>query len=618
MKSPRRIILHGIHFTGLNETTASVDFADGVNFIYGASNAGKSYTVKALDFMMGGKGPLPQITESSGYDDVVLHVNLPESGECSLSRAMVGGSFQMLYGADGTHGANNSRILSAKHDPSSEDNLSQLLLNECGFGARSIAKDTNGGQRSLSFRDISRFCIVDETSIQSETSPGETGQYLTVTSERSVLKLLLTGNDDSAVRPVENRKVFQTRTSAKLELLDEMLASLDEELVADYPDIEDLEDQAQRLEFTFTAMKRELEAGRDSIRLLLAEKHDIASEITTLTDRLAEIAINRARFHQLQNVYNSDIARLETIEEAGFLLLIGADRECPLCGAQPSAQAHGHAEDEIEIVKLASVAEIAKITQRATELEKTINQLDVEEFTATLTLAASQTKLSQIEEELRTRAPQVDEYNSKLEDLIAARDRVLRGQSLVARKAQTIRRRSEIASLKASTSGEKPKLGVSSPVAHDFAQMVSAVLGDWQFPGRRHVSFDEGTYDLKIDGKHRKDNGKGVRAITHAAFKVALLQFCRERHLPHPGFVVLDTPLLTYRDPLSRDGPLSPDEAAIANTSLKDFFFEHLASLKGLGQFLIFENVNPPLNQSYIDKTHVFTGTASAGRRGLF
>jgi hypothetical protein len=39
-----------------------------------------------------------------------------------------------------------------------------------------------------------------------------------------------------------------------------------------------------------------------------------------------------------------------------------------------------------------------------------------------------------------------------------------------------------------------------------------------------------------------------VKAILHAAVNVALLIYCRERNLPHPGIVVLDTPLLTYRE----------------------------------------------------------------------
>src|SRR6185437_7456118 len=139
------------------------------------------------------------------------------------------------------------------------------------------------------------------------------------------------------------------------------------------------------------------------------------------------------------------------------------------------------------------------------------------------------------------------------------------------------------------------------------------------FPGQRHVTFDDATFDLKIDGKHRKDNGKGFRAITHAAFKVALLLFCRARNLPHPGFLVLDTPLLTYRDPFqSRGGPLSDDEAALSNTSLKDFFFRHLSAQGGKGQFLIVENVDLPSDIEKLGKVETFTADVALGRSGLF
>src|SRR6185437_8137647 len=114
------------------------------------------------------------------------------------------------------------------------------------------------------------------------------------------------------------------------------------------------------------------------------------------------------------------------------------------------------------------------------------------------------------------------------------------------------------------------------------------------FPGQRHVTFDDATFDLKIDGKNRKDNGKGVRAITHAAFKVALLLFCREKNLPHPGFLILDTPLLTYRDPItSRYGELAGDEEEISKTALKDHFFRHLAAHAHMSQFVILENIDP-------------------------
>jgi len=157
-------------------------------------------------------------------------------------------------------------------------------------------------------------------------------------------------------------------------------------------------------------------------------------------------------------------------------------------------------------------------------------------------------------------------------------------------------------------------------VLHEFSQIVSRILTAWEFPGECHVSFDEKTFDLKIDGKLRTNNGKGVRAITHAAFKVALLIFCRERNLPHPGFVILDTPLLTYRDPMKSKGKdkLTEDEQVVARSPLKQKFFEHLSSISNLAQFIILENIDPPENIEAYAHIEVFSGNPGDGRYGFF
>src|SRR3546814_3146411 len=128
------------------------------------------------------------------------------------------------------------------------------------------------------------------------------------------------------------------------------------------------------------------------------------------------------------------------------------------------------------------------------------------------------------------------------------------------------------------------------------SDLVSTVLRAWRFPGECQTFFDiEGDFDLIIDGKRSRNNGKGVRAITHAAFKVALLTFCRSRGLPHSGFLVLDMPLITYRDPIrSRAGAIEADEAVIQQSDLKERMFEHIGSLSELGQFIIFDNADPP------------------------
>jgi hypothetical protein len=42
-----------------------------------------------------------------------------------------------------------------------------------------------------------------------------------------------------------------------------------------------------------------------------------------------------------------------------------------------------------------------------------------------------------------------------------------------------------------------------------------------------------------------------VRAVTHAAFKVALVLYCHERGLPHPGFLNPRHTLIDLQRPAS-------------------------------------------------------------------
>jgi hypothetical protein len=79
------------------------------------------------------------------------------------------------------------------------------------------------------------------------------------------------------------------------------------------------------------------------------------------------------------------------------------------------------------------------------------------------------------------------------------------------------------------------------------------VLEAWGFPGSPRVAFDLKAQDITINGKERAANGKGVRAILHAAFKVTVMIWCDRHGLPHPKFLVLDSPLVTYREPMNQN-----------------------------------------------------------------
>src|SRR3982074_3476832 len=76
-----RIILRHLVFTGFGVKPARLQFGDGLNIIYGASNTGKSFTLKALNFMLGGNKPLPGIEQRRPYDTVLMGLTLPEQGD---------------------------------------------------------------------------------------------------------------------------------------------------------------------------------------------------------------------------------------------------------------------------------------------------------------------------------------------------------------------------------------------------------------------------------------------------------------------------------------------------------------------------------------------------------
>ena len=57
--------------------------------------------------------------------------------------------------------------------------------------------------------------------------------------------------------------------------------------------------------------------------------------------------------------------------------------------------------------------------------------------------------------------------------------------------------------------------------------------------------------------------------------------------MPHPGFVVLDSPLIAYKEP-------TDENMQITGTDLKQRFYEHLQSFAGDQQIFIVDNSEPP------------------------
>ena len=613
------IRLRHLAFTGPNIEPSKLEFVDGLNIVYGASNTGKSFASEAVLFMLGAVSKLPKTDEIKVYDAVWLGLTLGDQGEFTLYRATKGGNLKLFPGLIISHPTGKGEVLSGKHRTKPTDSVSYRILETLGLHNRWIVRNASGEKEQLAFRVLAKFAVVGEEDIMSKRSPVYvSNSYTERTLDQNLFKLLLTGQDDAATVTVPTEPTRIAAKAAKLELVDEMLAQLDKELGDAPADRTQVDEQLAELDAIGATTTAELQAVQTMLDDNAAERRAAVDRRQEFTARAAELDITLERFAKLQAVYSSDLDRLHSIEEGGSLLAVMAGRDCPVCGAPPGAQKHQHAAKEISMAHTAAAAEARKIEREQRELAHVVDSLHAEALALATSIASLEHQIEKFDQRALDLRPTEASLRSSFENYNAQRAALGKLIDLHLRREKLASRRADIDA--ASTKSERDPLpvGPESTVLFEFGETVKAVLTEWGFPDADKIQFDAKANDITVAGKARDANGKGVRAVLHAAFNVAVAVHCIDKGLPHPGFMVLDTPLLTYREPLkSKHGDLSDDEKALKATSLAEKFYKHLASLEEKLQVIVIENSDPPVAIEDIAHIEVFTGLVGDGRYGL-
>lgn len=613
------IRLRHLAFTGPNIETAELEFDDGLNIIFGASNTGKSFTSKSILFMLGASTSLPETEEIAAYDGAWLGITLADQGNFTLYRATRGGNLKLYEGLHKGSPEGSGEVLHGKHDQKRTDTVSYRLLNAIGLADKWVVRDGNGKKDSLSIRLLSKYAVVAEDDIMSEASPVYlSGSPAERTFEQNLFKLLLTGQDDAATVTVPKETERKAAKAAKIELVDELLAQIDASLGEQPPSEQEALAQLEQIDQRADGLLTHLQTVQSELDRIVLERRASVERSGELKDNIGELEVTLERFNRLQAVYNSDLERLQSLEEGGYVLAAMAARDCPVCGAPPNAQIHNHAADEISIAHTAAAAEARKIEREQRELIQVIASLEAEATGLRRTIANLATEIQGFDGRIQDLRPQEASLRESYEAYNSQRDSILQVLGLYQRRTELVTRRAEISATPIKREGDKPAVGPESTVLFNFGETVKAVLSAWHFPDAEKIQFDGAANDITVGGKSRAANGKGVRAVLHAAFNVAVIVHCINNELPHPGFLVLDTPLLTYREPMdSKHGDLSPDEAKLKASPLAEYFYKYLANLAEHVQIIVIENSDPPASIINLARVETFTGTQGNGRQGL-
>lgn len=618
----KRIRIDALIFTGPERKPTVLRFREGVNIIWGASNSGKSFVRKSIDYVLGGDKPtLPP--EGKGYDNYLLWLLLPGLRKITLRCSALGGD---IYKADGHQlefGKNSGGFdtLSRKHV--SGPNVSRMLLGEVGFRDAQLLKNERAQKGPFSLRLLMRYLLVDETRMIDERSILLSHNTAITSEDKGLIKFLLTGVDGTSVEPVRSSDELKAARDGKIELLSQMADEL-RQVIDDTVGIEqisfDLASATKESERSLTLLsdrQEELDGHYASFR-------EIDGEVRSCNSRISELRLLIVRFEELNSIYESDLERLKGLEEGSFLLQRFAGVNCPLCGANPEHQPHDHGLAQIEEQRRAVAAEIAKISAEALELRAAIDdaktELNVSQdlLKCTLELRA---KKADDRDDAKIRALDVRRsLTSSVESVRKLEADLENRNNLVALGVRIARLQGEAVRVRQRADGLDVNLDLTQSEAHGLSKSIQGVLANWNYPGGSALHFAKDDQDIVVDGKRRRDNGAGVRALLHAAFKVGVLVYCIEHRRPHPGFVVLDSPLVAFR-PAEEESPfgaLEEDEIALRGADVARHFYRHLESLKDRAQFIIIENHKSDQEVVAPYWNYQFTRNPAIGRVGLF
>lgn len=572
--------LRRLAITGPGKEPAQITFMRGLNVIAGPSDTGKSFIAQCIDYALG-SGDLPkEIPETEGYSSVVLEIEANSDKRVySLERSLRGG--EVLCKTVGQP----DRVLAAKHQGDRQDTVSQFLLGLSGLSTKKVRTNEQGKTRPLSFRDLARLVIVDEETIIKEISPVLSGQFAFKTVESGVFRLLLTGTDDSSIIAKEDPKVAKGRQAGKIELLEGLLKNTRERVtqLVEVGTLTDERDRLTRVEAALQTALLERYAAQTSVVPLQEKRSTVWAALRVVESKLAVLSELQTRFNLLQKQYSSDLRRLETIAEAGVRLDQLKEERCPMCGALAEHHDHREARPALTDILVACKAEATKTTILLQDLQTTraVTTAEVEQLQ--VKRDAAQGELNAISTELRAVMEQhVDVAAKKVDNLRARTETCRQAIDLLERVQELVELLEEANKPKKKEKTDVAGAVVSTAQADPFSKAVEALLKAWHFPNLDRVSFSENDQDIVISGRARKSHGKGVRAITRAAFNLALLRLCVDDERPFPNFVVIDSPLLVYEEP-------DADESAFPQ-DVKKHFWESLRTSFTEAQVIIIEN----------------------------
>lgn len=589
--------------------TSEIIFQDGVNIIHGPSNTGKSYIIGCLDFMFDGDDA-PFSKNATGYDTVTMTLKSDGGYTIVATRKIVDGE-------KGEKAATKINVVSDFPEVESgeynTDEYSDMLLKLFGVQEHhKIIATQDRKANNLRIRTIFHLFFRDEDHIFNKKTPFDTPKFNKITASLMGLLFLITGKDYNAeLLPNETKEERERRAAQKsgvIIYLNKKMKSLSERKAKMEKTLAQMD--GIDVDMKIDEIVSEIEKVNMQISEATQKSRELLKQIYSISGSLEEAKFLRDRYHSLQTQYAADIKRLQFIVEGEQN---GTGRKkvlhCPFCDSvmqekQPQKKSY---------VDAAS-AELAKVMLQIKELRIAEDDLDKEiaaqEQHIKVLNAQNNSVIQLSNQTLKPRADELKVIIDTYRKLIQIRQEVyaldvMSGELNTDVQSEEYQSEEAVQQFDAKAFFDKDNWEAISKMYEDAVRKCA-------YPGNPVGRLSIETCDAVVDGKFKKDEGKGYRAFLNTITVFVLMKYMEKNAKHAPRMLFLDSPVLSLKE---KKHKFSQRERA--TPGMKESLFKYIIQNCGKNQVIIAENELPD-NVDYTGVNLIeFTQDEHEGRYGF-
>lgn len=607
-----RFQIRKLEFIGDKENSF-VNFFDGLNVVYGPSNTGKSLILESIQYVFGKeKANFEQIAELKKYNTIKVTIEDMKGNIFLLERSIFDEADDIIV-------TKKDDIFPIKYRPEhptkNKKAISNFLLELTDADGMVIKTKQAGKKCNFTFnKEMLISMISEERIISKENPPFLTGQRVNRIEEASAFKLLMTDSDDSECIEIDDAKTYKNKLKAKLEMLIDIrkdiykeLGDISKELEKD--DYNNINNRVDNMNNVIASKTEELSRYLEDRKKLI----DLNSNLKSKKLFSEELLI---RFDMHKKNLQSDFDRLNFVVESEHYLDQLLNKNCPICNSIIDENNIEYLYDnehiDITSIKEAYEEEVLKINIQLRDIEDSIKYHQNLISDCISEIDSNNDKISYINNHLeREFYPELKLLESEMDKL----NKIKKLQTLIEEKKLRIDKINiEYRSIEEKINRKAPENQYNKMIPDDvlkeYTGIIETTLEDWKYEREINAFFDVNNLDISINDKPRGSNGKGYRALIASVMMISLMKYLIKNDKIHPGFVILDSPLLNIKEEKT-----AKEEEKVSEV-IQQSFYDSLSKYKNI-QIIVIENKEPTEFAKTNANVIEFTKSRDYGRYGL-